>query len=231
MATDPRCSNPIPRRPLPSGKGDPCLCVFAGSTPGSDPSYVHAARRVGVLCAQAGWGVVYGGGGAGLMGELADAALAAGGRVEGMIPHSMVEREWAHPGLSDLHVVETMHERKQLMHDRCDAFLALPGGIGTFDELCETLTWQKLEIHRKPVAVLNTVGFFGPFLAALDHAVDQGFYGQADMGRLLVLESPEEIPLKLFGHGKEYSEDAAAAGRALEDDGPAMGSDNSQDGG
>ena len=133
-----------------------------------------------------------------MMGALADCALEAGGIVEGVIPHYMIEREWAHGALSDLHVVETMHQRKQRMHDRSDAFLALPGGIGTFDELCEALTWQKLEIHKKPVAVLNTANFFAPLLRALAHTVEQGFYRAEDLGRLQILDSPSQLPQRIF---------------------------------
>ncbi len=169
------------------------LCVFAGSSPGHNPAFVEAARQVGQLCAECGWGLVYGGGGQGMMGALADAALAAGGLVEGVIPRDMVEREWGHTGLSLQHIVETMHQRKQRMHDECHAFLALPGGIGTLDELCEILTWQKLAIHANPVAVLNTAGFFAPFLATLQGCVEQGFYHPLDLKRLVVLDTPQQL--------------------------------------
>lgn len=127
------------------------------------------------------------------MQAVADGALSEGGLVQGVIPHDMVVREWAHRGLTDLHVVETMHERKQRMHDRCQAFVALPGGIGTFDEVCEALAWQKLEIHKKPVALLNTGGFFNPFVEMLRHAVEEGFYSPQDCARLIVVEQAQEV--------------------------------------
>jgi len=169
------------------------LCVFAGSASGAEPVFEEHARQLGELCASAGWGIVYGGGGQGLMKAVADGALSRGGHVEGVIPHSMVLREWAHNSLTDLHVVQTMHERKQRMHDRCDAFVALPGGIGTLDEICEALAWQKLELHKKPVALLNTAGFFQGFLQLLDQTVQQGFYHARDRERLLVVDTPQQL--------------------------------------
>ncbi|MBX3172046.1 MAG: TIGR00730 family Rossman fold protein [Candidatus Eremiobacteraeota bacterium] len=173
------------------------LCVFAGSSPGRDPLFMEHARQLGELCADAGWGIVNGGGGQGMMLAVADGALSRGGHVEGVIPHSMVLREWAHNSLTDLHVVETMHQRKQRMHDRCDAFVALPGGIGTLDEVCEALAWQKLEIHKKPVAVLNTLGFYESFLHLLDHTVECGFYHALDRERLWVTATPQELITRL----------------------------------
>jgi uncharacterized protein (TIGR00730 family) len=171
----------------------PNLCVFAGSAAGSKPIYAAEAERLGQTCAHKGWGVVYGGGGSGLMAAVADGALRAGGYVEGVIPDSMVQREWAHASLSDLHIVETMHQRKQRMHDRSDAFVALPGGVGTFDEVCEALAWQKLEIHKKPVALLNVDGFYDHFVALLEHLVREGFYAQADLSRLWVVDECEQL--------------------------------------
>lgn len=171
----------------------PNLCVFAGSAPGRKPAYAAEARRLGLTCAQQGWGVIYGGGGSGLMAAVADGAMAAGGFVEGVIPDSMVRREWAHGGLSELHIVETMHQRKQRMHDRSDAFVALPGGVGTFDEVCEALAWQKLEIHKKPVALLNVAGFYDGFVALLDHLVAEGFYARGDLDRMWVVDSCEQL--------------------------------------
>lgn len=169
------------------------LCVFCGSSSGQDPLYVEHARQLGRLCAESGWGIVTGGGGQGLMLAVAEGALQAGGHVEGVIPHDMVLREWAHNSLTDLHVVETMHQRKQRMHDRCDAFVALPGGVGTFDEICEALAWQKLEIHKKPVAVLNTLNFYDKFLHFLDHSVEAGFYHSLDRQRLWVVDTPRAL--------------------------------------
>lgn len=173
------------------------LCVFAGSRLGAEPVYTREARLLGSLCAQRGWGIVYGGGGQVLMGELADAALQAGGYVEGVIPDDMVQREWAHRCLSELHIVETMHQRKQRMHDRSDAFVALPGGIGTLDELCEALAWQKLEIHKKPVAVMDVDGFYKPLLRALEQISRAGFYSEPDFERLWVVDSASSLVHRL----------------------------------
>jgi uncharacterized protein (TIGR00730 family) len=151
------------------------VCVFCGSSTGSRPEYADAARRLGAALAGRGLELVYGAGNVGLMGVLADAALAVGGRVVGVIPRSLVLRELAHQGLSELNVVETMHQRKALMADRADAFAALPGGFGTADELFEILTWAQLGIHTKPVGLLNVNGFFDPLLAWLDGCVGEGF--------------------------------------------------------
>src|SRR4051812_49148308 len=145
------------------------VCVFCGSNPGARPEYAAAARAVGRALAERGRGLVYGGGNVGLMGVCADAALAAGGEVIGVIPDALQTAEVAHGGLTRLHVVRTMHERKALMADLSDAFAALPGGFGTLDELFEILTWAQLGIHAKPVAILNVAGFFDPLLAMLDH--------------------------------------------------------------
>jgi uncharacterized protein (TIGR00730 family) len=151
------------------------LCVFCGSSPGSRPEYAALAVRTGELIAQRGLTLVYGGGRVGLMGALADAALAAGGRVVGVIPQMLIDREVGHAGLSQLHVVRTMSERKLLMGDLSDAFLALPGGIGTMDELFEAWTWTQLGLHRKPCALLNQDGYYDPLLEFLDRAVEEGF--------------------------------------------------------
>jgi uncharacterized protein (TIGR00730 family) len=151
------------------------LCVFCGSNSGNAPEYKEDAEALGRAIAQAGLGLVYGGSNVGLMGALADAALAHGGHVIGVIPRSLEQREVAHRRLPDLRVVETMHERKALMADLADAFVAMPGGFGTFDELCEILTWAQLGIHSKPIGLLNTLGYWDPFLRFLDHAVEAGF--------------------------------------------------------
>jgi uncharacterized protein (TIGR00730 family) len=153
----------------------PRLCVFCGSNSGIAAEYSKAAAALGRLIASRGLSLVYGGSNVGLMGVLADAVLANGGSVTGVIPRSLVEREVAHPGLTDLRIVETMHERKALMADLADAFIAMPGGFGTFDELCEILTWAQLGLHTKPVGLLNTLGYWDPFLKFLDHAVEAGF--------------------------------------------------------
>ncbi|HBQ09635.1 MAG: TIGR00730 family Rossman fold protein [Sandaracinaceae bacterium] len=151
------------------------VCVFCGSSPGSRPIYLEGARAVGRALAERGVGVVYGGASVGCMGAVADAALEAGGEVIGVIPHSMVDRELAHPGLTDLHVVEGMHERKALMTALSDAFLALPGGHGTLDELFEALTWAQLGIHAQPIGVWNLEGYWDPLFAMLDRVVEEGF--------------------------------------------------------
>jgi uncharacterized protein (TIGR00730 family) len=151
------------------------ICVFCGSNSGVRPEYVDAARRVGALLANQGVGVVYGGARVGLMGAVADAALAAGGDVIGVMPEPLMIKEVAHLGLTELRVVGSMHERKALMAELSDAFVALPGGFGTLDELCEVLTWSQLGLYQKPCGILNIRGFFDKFLALLDHAVAEGF--------------------------------------------------------
>ena len=151
------------------------LAVFCGSSPGNSPVYTALAVRTGELIAQRGLTLVYGGGRVGLMGSLADAALAAGARVVGVIPQMLIDREVGHAALSQLHVVRTMSERKLLMGDLADSFLALPGGIGTMDEFFEAWTWTQLGLHRKPCALLNLDGYYDPLLEFLDSAVAEGF--------------------------------------------------------
>ena len=162
------------------------LCVYCGSRSGADPAYESAARAVGTGIGRRGWQLVYGGGRAGLMGSLADAALAAGARVVGVIPRSLMQRELGHGGITELHVVQTMHERKRLMADRSDAFLALPGGIGTFEELFEAWTWRQLGYHAKPVGLLDVAGYYGGLTDFLQHTVRQGFVPQAQHALLQV---------------------------------------------
>ena len=169
------------------------ICVFCGSNSGNSSAYALAAAELGRLLAARGIGLIYGGSNAGLMGMLADAMLGAGGHVIGVIPRSLVDREVAHPGLPDLRVVETMHQRKALMADLADGFIAMPGGYGTFDELCEILTWAQLGIHSKPVGLLNTLGYWDPFLQFLDRAVDAGFLRSAHRHLLEVSEDPSEL--------------------------------------
>jgi uncharacterized protein (TIGR00730 family) len=169
------------------------LCVFCGSAPGRRPIYRESAALLGRALAERGHGLVYGGSSIGLMGAMADAAIAAGGEAIGVIPRSMVDREIAHPGLSALHVVTTMHERKAMMVSLSDAFLAMPGGHGTFDELFEALTWSQLGIHEKPIGAWDVGGYFGPLVHALDHAVVEGFVRPHDRARLAV--SAELDPL------------------------------------
>ena len=173
------------------------VCVFCGSSSGAESSYVEAAQTVGRTLAEAGHGVVYGGAGRGLMGVVADAALEAGARVVGVLPEQLFLREVAHPGLTELVVVRSMHERKAEMAERADAFLALPGGLGTLDETFEILTWAQLGIHGKPVGLLNVQGYFDGLLAFLDHAVAQRFVRPRDRGLLLV-ETEVEALLEAF---------------------------------
>jgi hypothetical protein len=169
------------------------ICVFCGSSAGTRPVYAEAARATGRLLAERGIGLVYGGGNVGLMGEVADAVLAAGGEVTGVIPRALMEREVGHRGLTTLHVVGSMHERKALMVDLADGFVALPGGYGTLDELCEALTWSQLGIHAKPCGVLNVDGYFDALLALFDHATREGFVRPAH--RELVLQSSDPAAL------------------------------------
>jgi uncharacterized protein (TIGR00730 family) len=158
------------------------VAVFCASTRGADPRYAEAAAQVGRDLAALGIGIVYGGGRVGLMGVLADAALHAGGRVVGVIPRGMVQAERGHTGLTELIVVESMHERKAIMADRADAFLALPGGYGTLDELFEAITWAQLGLHAKPIGILDAAGYYAPLTAFLDAGVIAGFIQPAFRG-------------------------------------------------
>ena len=151
------------------------VCVFCGSSPGAQPAYMEAARQVGALLARRGLVLVYGGGRVGLMGAVADAALAAGGEVIGIIPLSLAQKEVAHAGLTDLRIVNTMHERKAQMSDLADCFLGLPGGFGTLEEFFEVITWAQIGIHQKPCALLNVNGYFDPLLDFMDHALAERF--------------------------------------------------------
>jgi uncharacterized protein (TIGR00730 family) len=151
------------------------VCVFCGSSDGARPVYLETARRMGAAIAEKRLGLIYGGGRIGLMGAVADAALAAGAEVIGVIPEALAIKEVAHSGLTDLRVVQTMHQRKAMMADLSDAFIAMPGGYGTFEEFCEVLTWSQLSIHTKPCGLLNVEGYYDPFLALLDHATYEGF--------------------------------------------------------
>jgi uncharacterized protein (TIGR00730 family) len=162
------------------------ICVFCGSSPGRDPAYAEQAAAFGRLLAERGIGLVYGGAHVGLMGALADAALGAGGHVTGVIPQALLQREVAHRGLSELRVVASMHERKALMAELSDAFVALPGGIGTLEELFEVWTWSQLGLHEKPCALLDLQGFYAGLSSFLDHMVNQGFLKPAHRAGLLV---------------------------------------------
>jgi uncharacterized protein (TIGR00730 family) len=169
------------------------LCVFCGSRVGGNPLYIERARELGQALAGRGIGVVYGAGHIGLMGILADAALAAGGEVIGVIPQALVDRELAHSGLTQLHVVTGMHQRKALMAALSDGFVALPGGFGTADETFEMLTWAQLKIHAKPVALLNVAGFFDSLLAWLDRAVQDDLLKQRYRDMVLVDDDLERL--------------------------------------
>jgi uncharacterized protein (TIGR00730 family) len=162
------------------------ICVYCGSRPGADPAFTQTAREVGIWIAEHGGQLVYGGGHNGLMGTVADAVLEAGGRVVGIIPKALVEKEWAHRGCTELHIVENMHERKRMMAERADAFLALPGGIGTFEELFEVWTWRQLAYHDKPIGILNTSGYYQGMMDFLATSVKQGFLGDWQMGLVQV---------------------------------------------
>jgi uncharacterized protein (TIGR00730 family) len=151
------------------------VCIYCGSSVGRDPAFRDEAAAVGAGLAAEGITIVYGGGNVGLMGVVADAALGAGGRVIGVIPEGLLEKELAHHGLTELYVVPTMHKRKELMVDLADGFVALPGGVGTWDELCEVITWAQLGLHTKPMVLHDVAGYWDPFVALLDRAVDAGF--------------------------------------------------------
>jgi uncharacterized protein (TIGR00730 family) len=165
------------------------VCVFCASSNGAEPIFLEAAKALGRSIAARGWHLVYGGADVGLMGALADAVLADGGAVTGVIPHALVDQEFAHRGLTQLIEVGSMHERKAEMARRADAFLVLPGGLGTLDELCEILTWALLGIHDKPVVLINIAGYWDPFLGMLDAAVAAGFLRSAH--RALSLVTPD----------------------------------------
>jgi uncharacterized protein (TIGR00730 family) len=169
------------------------ICIFCGSSPGNRPEYLQVARATGRLIAERQHTLVYGGGKVGLMGAVADAALAAGGRVIGIIPQMLLDREVGHPGLTELHVVTTMSERKLLMGDMSDAFLSLPGGIGTLDELFEAWTWTQLGLHRKPSALLNHGGYYDQLVGFLDHAVAEGFQRPRHRAALMVGSEVEPL--------------------------------------
>ena len=169
------------------------VCVFTGSSSGARAEYRAAAGELGRLLAERGIGVVYGGARVGLMGVVADAALAAGGEVVGVIPEALVAKEVAHTGLSDLRVVGSMHERKALMSDLSDAFVALPGGWGTLEEFFEVLTWAQLGLHRKPCGLLNTLGYFDGLLAFLSHTIDEGFVRSQNAALIAVAPTPGEL--------------------------------------
>ena len=169
------------------------LCVFAGSSPGRRPEYVAAARTLAKDCAARGLGLVFGGGSVGMMGALADAALEAGAEVIGVIPRALASKELAHTGVTELRLVESMHERKATMASLVDGFIALPGGLGTFEETLEMLTWAQLGIHAKPVGVLNVAGYYDGLLQWLSYAAAEGFVRREHLALLLFAETSGEL--------------------------------------
>jgi uncharacterized protein (TIGR00730 family) len=169
------------------------ICVFCGSSGGSRPAYAAAAEELGRELVRRNIGLVYGGGNVGLMGIIADAVLKVGGEAQGVIPEHLMALEVGHKGLTKLHVVRSMHERKALMADLSDAFIAMPGGFGTLEEFCEVLTWSQLGLHAKPCGVLNVLGFYTPLLKMFDHAVEQRFLKPENRALVLARESPAEL--------------------------------------
>ena len=192
------------RSPAGSGKarfgGVKNVCVFCGSSSGRRPAYARAARQLGAAIAEREMGLVYGGGSIGLMGVLADAALAAGAEVVGVIPRALARREIAHHGLTRLEVVPSMHARKARMAKLSDAFVAMPGGIGTMEELFEVLTWGYLGIHAKPTGLLDVGGYWQPLIRLLDHAVEEGFLRPAHRKLVVVDRSPARLLERLARH-------------------------------
>jgi uncharacterized protein (TIGR00730 family) len=169
------------------------VCVFCGSSPGARPAYAEATEELATLLVADGIGVVYGGGGVGLMGKLADAVLAQGGEITGVIPHALVDREIGHSGVHDMRTVGSMHERKALMAELSDAFVALPGGIGTLEELVEVFTWSQLGLHRKPCGLLDVEGYYEELAAFLDHAVRERFLREEHRSTLIVEREPAAL--------------------------------------
>jgi uncharacterized protein (TIGR00730 family) len=169
------------------------ICIYCGSSEGSDPVFRDVAVKLGRLLAERGIGLVYGGGGSGLMGAVADAVLEAGGDVIGVIPKLLIEREHEHRGLTQLFEVESMHERKQKMADLADAFIAMPGGIGTLEEIVEMFTWLQLGYHSKPVAILNVAGFYDPLQTLLNAMVSKGFVSEQTLSLLMVDDNYQKL--------------------------------------
>ncbi|MBK6428835.1 MAG: TIGR00730 family Rossman fold protein [Blastocatellia bacterium] len=169
------------------------ICVFCGSSEGARPEYAAVARALGAEMASRGIGLVFGGGRVGLMGAVASAVLENGGHVTGIIPHGLMVREVAHDGVEDMRVVDSMHERKALMNELSDAFISMPGGLGTIEETAEMLTWAQLGIHRKPVALLNGLGYYDPLVAFLDRTVEEGFLRAENRQLLVVGDEPASL--------------------------------------
>jgi uncharacterized protein (TIGR00730 family) len=174
------------------------VCVFCGSSVGARPAYAAAATHLGEVLAKRGIGLVFGGGRIGLMGTIADAVLVNGGEAIGVIPDSLMQREIGHRGVTKLHIVESMHERKALMADLSDGFIAMPGGYGTLEEICEIITWSQLGIHVKPCGFLNVENYWDRFLQFLDHAMNDGFLRPENRALIQVASAPEELLQKLI---------------------------------
>ena len=181
------------------------ICVYCGSRHGNQAVYTAAARSLGTAIGSRGWQLVYGGGKVGLMGELADATLAAGGPVVGVIPESLQKREVGHHGLHELHVVPNMHVRKQMMAERADIFLAMPGGIGTLEELYEVWTWRQLGYHDQPIGLLNVQGYYDDLLRFMRHSVAEGFLAAPQLQNLNVGSDPEALLLDLAAQARHAS--------------------------
>jgi uncharacterized protein (TIGR00730 family) len=169
------------------------IAVFCGSSIGNQPAYAEAAVALGGVLAKRGIGLVYGGGNVGLMGVIAEAVLTAGGEVIGVIPQALADRELAHGGVTDLRIVDSMHTRKAMMAELSDAFIAMPGGVGTFEEFFEVVTWTQLGLHRKPCALLNVAGFYAPLAAFIDQAVSEGFIKPIHRQMIVVDDNPERL--------------------------------------
>lgn len=184
------------------------ICVFCGSSPGAQPEYVLAARELGRLLARKKIGLVYGGACVGMMGALATAAVEAGGEVIGVMPGALARKEVAYTGLKNLRIVETMHERKTMMAGLSDAFIALPGGLGTIEEYFEILTWAQLGMHKKPCGLLNVNGYFDPLVAFIDHAIAQQFINPSSRSLVITEDAPEKL-LERFEHYEAPQSDKA----------------------
>lgn len=180
------------------------ICVFCGSSKGARPEYEAAARELARAMVARNYSLIYGGANVGLMGCIADEALAAGGEVIGVIPDFLISKELAHPALTQLHVVKSMHERKALMEDLSDAFIAMPGGFGTFEEFCEILTWAQLGLHRKPCGLLNSLGYYDPLLAQFKHSVQEGFITENLFSIALSADNAEALLDKLEQYIPQY---------------------------
>lgn len=191
------------------------ICVFCGSQPGRRTEYVDVARETGRLLATSGIELVYGGGHVGLMGAMADAALVNGGRVTGVIPEHLMRPEVAHLGLSELLVVDSMHTRKRTMAMRSNAFIVLPGGFGTLDEMFEMLTWRQLQLQTKPVGLVNVAGYFDSLLALLTHAADEGLIRNEHLSLLMVESTPQRLLDRLNAHAPEPTSPSANAKLSL----------------